>query len=361
MKIDVNKLLGRPEIELLSEGVMEFYKSKTILVTGGGGSVGSELVRTLAKTNPKKIIILDIYENNAFDLAEDLKFEYGSAFDLTVLIGSVRDESRLEEIFSQYRPEVVFHAAAHKHVPLMEDSGVEALKNNVIGTYNTANIAEKYGVELFVLISTDKAVNPTSIMGASKRLCEQIISCRTDSSTRFVSVRFGNVFGSAGSVVPLFKRQIENGGPVTITDKRMVRFFMTLKEAATLLLETGVMAERGDVFVLDMGDPVNILSLAEKMICEYGLVPNLDIEIKEVGLRPGEKLYEELLINSDKQRKTSSPKIFIEQENYKTRAEMETIIDIIRNFLSKNQKSNKIADVVTLMKMLVPEYKKYKQ
>ena len=357
MKIDASKLLGRPEIELLSDTAEEFYKGKTILITGGGGSVGSELVREVAKTNPKKIIIFDIYENNAFDLLEDLKFQYGSDLDVNVLIGSVRDELRLEEVFERFRPEVVFHAAAHKHVPLMEDSGVEALKNNVIGTYNTANVAEKYGVELFVLISTDKAVNPTSIMGATKRLCEQIISCRADSATRFVSVRFGNVFGSAGSVVPLFLRQIENGGPVTITDKRMVRYFMTLKEAATLLLETGAMAEQGDVFVLDMGEPINILSLATKMIYAYGLVPGVDIEIKVVGLRPGEKLYEELLISSDKQRKTSSAKIFVEQEKTKTRAEMETIIDIIRSFLSKKRTATQSADVTALVKMLVPEYK----
>ena len=349
------ELLFREEESILSPAAKELYNGKTILVTGGGGSVGSELVRHLAKLSTKKIIIFDIYENNAYELLMELRHKYGASLDLTVEIGSVRDRDRLEDLFSVYRPEIVFHAAAHKHVPLMEHNGREAIKNNVLGTYNVADMAEKYIAEKFILISTDKAVNPTGIMGATKRIAEHIISCRSDSNVGFCSVRFGNVLGSAGSVVPLFMRQISDGGPVTITDKRIVRYFMSLAEAAELLLETGAMAKQGEIFILDMGAPVRIVDLAEEMIKKYA-PEGVEIDITEIGLRPGEKLYEELLVNPEKHQKTHLSKIFVERENPKTRAEMERTVDIFRDFLAiKPEESDSIV-LKKLIGSILPEY-----
>lgn len=314
---------------------LSYYAGKTILVTGGVGSIGSELCRRIAACKPGKLVIFDIYENNAYEIQQELLQTYGNNITLSVEIGSVRDRARLEHLFRTYRPQVVFHAAAHKHVPLMEKNSCEAIKNNVFGTYNTADIAEKFGVERFILISSDKAVNPTNIMGATKRMCEMIIQCRSDSSTRFAAVRFGNVLGSNGSVIPLFQRQISRGGPVTITDKRIVRYFMTIPEASQLVLRAGVMAKNGELFVLDMGEPVKIYELAQKMIRLCGLEPGRDIEIKEIGLRPGEKLYEELLIKSENHIKTTDDKIFVEWDTPLTREEIDAHLTMLRRVVEQ--------------------------
>ena len=322
----IEDLLFRKPLSFNDRKVLEHYGGKNVLVTGGGGSIGSEICRQIARCKPKKLIILDIYENNAYDIQQELLRTYGDGIDLSVEIGSVRDVKRLEVVFSTYRPDVVFHAAAHKHVPLMEHNGYEAIKNNVMGTKNTANMAEKYGCEKFILISTDKAVNPTNIMGASKRMCEKVILCRNDSKTSFAAVRFGNVLGSNGSVIPLFKRQIAEGGPVTITDKRIIRYFMTIQEASQLVIQAGAMAKRGELFVLDMGKPVKIYDLAVNMIKLSGLEPEKDIRIQEIGLRPGEKLYEELLLQSDTQEKTDNNLIFIERDTPPTRQAVEQML-----------------------------------
>ena len=309
--VDVEDLLGRESIKLDYDGISDYIKGKTVLVTGGGGSIGSELCRQISKFNPKELIIFDIYENNAYEIQNELKRNYPN-LNLTTLIGSVRDTVRLEEVYSTYKPEVVFHAAAHKHVPLMEDSPAEAVKNNVVGTFNVASLASDYNVERFVLISTDKAVNPTNIMGATKRMCEMIIqSLDKVSETEFVAVRFGNVLGSNGSVVPLFKKQIANGGPVTLTHKDITRYFMTIPEAAQLVLQAGAYAKGGEIFVLDMGEPVKIYDLAENLIKLSGFEPYKDIDIEITGLRPGEKLYEELLMNEEGLTETKHKKIFI--------------------------------------------------
>ena len=310
----IEDLLFRKPLSINDQRVLDYYAGKTVLVTGGGGSIGSEICRQIAHCKPRKLVIFDIYENNAYDIQQELLRSYGENINLTVEIGSVRDVRRLENLFRAHRPDVVFHAAAHKHVPLMEHSGYEAIKNNVMGTKNTADMAEKYGAQKFILISTDKAVNPTNIMGASKRMCEMVVQCRTDSKTSFAAVRFGNVLGSNGSVIPLFKRQIANGGPVTVTDKRIIRYFMTIQEASQLVIQAGAMAQRGELFVLDMGKPVKIYDLAVNMIKLSGLEPGKDIQIQEVGLRPGEKLYEELLMQSDNQEKTENNLIFIERD-----------------------------------------------
>ena len=309
--IDLEDLLGREEIKLDYEGIADYLEDKIVLVTGGGGSIGSELCRQISRFNPKQLIIFDIYENNAYEIQNELKRNYPH-LDLVTLIGSVRDRERLSQVYSKYRPNVVFHAAAHKHVPLMEISPEEAIKNNVVGTFNTAEFANKYGVEKFVLISTDKAVNPTNIMGATKRMCEMIVQAfNKASSTEYVAVRFGNVLGSNGSVIPLFKKQIAEGGPVTLTHKDITRYFMTIPEASQLVLQAGAYAEGGEIFVLDMGKPVRIYDLAENLIKLSGYEPHKDIKIEVTGLRPGEKLYEELLMNEEGLTETKHKKIFI--------------------------------------------------
>jgi len=321
--IRIEDLLFRKSVDFDQGPKHAFYQGKTVLVSGGGGSIGSEICRQLAELDVKKLAILDIYENNAYDIQQELIRKYGRKLPLEVYIASVRDKKRLEEVFDQVRPDVVVHAAAHKHVPLMEHSCQEAIKNNVFGTLNMVELAEKYAVKRFVMISTDKAVNPTNIMGASKRLCEMIVQSRKDSKTDFIAVRFGNVLGSNGSVIPLFKRQIENGGPVTITDKRIIRYFMTIPEAANLVLQTGVGAGKGEIYVLDMGKPVRMLELAENMIRLSGYTPYEDIDIVEIGLREGEKLYEELLMRTEELDKTDNERIFIERDRALSRKEID--------------------------------------
>lgn len=310
-QVDVNELLGRDAIEIDDVEVNEFLYGKTVLVTGGGGSIGSELIRQVADRYPKKLVLLDIYENNAYAVQQELKNTHPE-LNLEVLIGSVRDGLRMQDIMKTYHPDIVYHAAAHKHVPLMEDSPNEAIKNNAIGTYETAKAAAQNGVKRFVLISTDKAVNPTNIMGASKRLCEMVIQALNETTdTDFVAVRFGNVLGSNGSVVPLFEEQIRNGGPVTVTHPEITRFFMTIPEAVSLVLQAGAFAKGGEIFILDMGEPVKIDDLARNMIYLAGHVPDVDIKITYTGLRPGEKLYEELLMEEEGLEKTKNNLIYI--------------------------------------------------
>ena len=309
--VDVDDLLGRDPIKVDTESILGYVSGKTVLVTGGGGSIGSELCRQLAGHNPKCLIIFDIYENNAYDIQQELKIKYPDA-NVVTLIGSIRNTSRLESIFEQYKPDIVYHAAAHKHVPLMEVSPNEAIKNNVVGTWNVAKMADKYGVKKFVMISTDKAVNPTNVMGATKRICEMIIqSFNEKSKTDFVAVRFGNVLGSNGSVIPLFKRQIEAGGPVTVTHPDIIRYFMTIPEAVSLVLQAGAYAKGGEIFILDMGEPVKIDDLAKNLIRLSGYTLGVDMEIKYTGLRPGEKLYEELLMNEEGMQDTDNKLIHI--------------------------------------------------
>lgn len=310
-EVEVEDLLGREQIEIDLAGITGYIKDKVVMVTGGGGSIGSELCRQLAAKLPKQLIIVDIYENTTYDIQQELWRDYPE-LDLVVLIASVRNTKRMEYIFKTYQPQIVYHAAAHKHVPLMEDSPNEAIKNNVLGTYKTAGLAGKYGVEKFVMISTDKAVNPTNIMGASKRMCEMIIQMYNRKfDTEFVAVRFGNVLGSNGSVIPLFKQQIKEGGPVTVTHPDIIRYFMTISEAVSLVLEAGAYAHGGEIFVLDMGEPVKILDLAKNLIRLSGYIPNVDIDIQFTGLRPGEKLYEELLMSEEGLQQTKNKLIFI--------------------------------------------------
>ena len=310
------------------------------MVTGGGGSIGAELCRQIVKHDPRRLVIVDIYENNAYDIQQELLYKYGGRLDLAVEIASIRDRERLRQLFARYRPEVVFHAAAHKHVPLMEQSPQEAVRNNVFGTLNLARTADEYGVAKFIQISTDKAVNPTSVMGATKRMCEMIVqSMKGRSSTVFAAVRFGNVLGSNGSVVPLFKRQIAGGGPVTVTDKRIIRYFMTIPEAAQLVLQAGAMARQNELYVLDMGRPVKILDLAENLIRLSGYTPYRDIDIVETGLRPGEKLYEELLIASRDIEKTENDQIFIERQPLVTPEELQAKLAVLAAALEKNDPS----------------------
>ncbi len=352
----IEELLFRDTIALFDDTTKDFYRGKTVLVTGGGGSIGSELCRLIAKCTPRKLVIFDIYENNAYEIQQELRRKYGDGINLSVEIGSVRDRKRLDNVFAYHRPEIVFHAAAHKHVPLMERSNGEAIKNNVFGTYNTADMAEKYGVSKFILISTDKAVNPTNVMGATKRMCEMVIQCRRDSCTSFSAVRFGNVLGSNGSVIPLFNRQIASGGPVTITDKRIVRYFMTIPEASGLVMQAGAMAKRGELFVLDMGQPVKIYDLAINMIRFSGLEPYRDIMIEEIGLRPGEKLYEELLVDKSKMQKTENDLIFIEHEVPPTREQVEEKLDILREAV-KNYEHHFPSEEITLaLKSVIPTF-----
>jgi len=352
--VQVEDLLNREPVKLDIDKVRNFIKDRTILVTGGGGSIGSELCRQISACAPKKLIILDIYENSTYDLQQQLKRTYGEKLNIQVEIASVREREKIMMIFDQYRPDIVFHAAAHKHVPLMENCPEEAVKNNIFGTYHVVQAAEAYHVKKFVMISTDKAVNPTNIMGATKRFGEMILQSRASSETEFVSVRFGNVLGSNGSVVPLFKRQIEEGGPITITDKRIIRYFMTISEAVQLVLEAGAIAEKNQTFVLDMGEPVKILTMAENLIRLSGLVPYRDIDIQEVGLRPGEKLYEELLINNADLTTTENEKIFIDHHQPIAQQTIEEYLQRLKEAVEGDvQREN----VIKLMKELVPTYR----
>ncbi len=327
-EFDIEELLGRKPIEYHDKMTNEYYKGKTILITGGGGSIGSELCRQLAAMNPKKIVALDIYENGVYDVGQELRMVYGDAVNVNIEICSITHKKALEKIFERHRPQIVINAAAHKHVPLMEHNCLEAIYNNVFGTQNLVEVCEKYGAERFIMVSTDKAVNPTNVMGATKRMCEMIVLCASRyGKVSYSATRFGNVLGSAGSVVPLFKRQIANGGPVTVTDKRITRYFMTIPEASQLVLQSGAMAKSGELFVLDMGQPVKILDLAENMIRLSG---EKGIEIIETGLRPGEKLYEELLVDTEKLDKTENSLIFIEHDKPLDREEIAEKLNILR-------------------------------
>ncbi len=311
-KVEVEDLLGREPIRVNTDEILGYVSQKTVMVTGGGGSIGSELCRQIASHSPKQLIILDIYENNAYDIQQELIRKYPQ-LDLKAVIASVRDRDKIDAVFKEFRPDIVFHAAAHKHVPLMEDAPCEAIKNNVFGTYNVAQAAIKYEAKKFVLISTDKAVNPTNIMGASKRLCEMVMQMlsRTTDKTSLAAVRFGNVLGSNGSVIPLFKKQIEEGGPVTVTHPDIIRFFMTIPEAVSLVLQAGAYAKAGEIFILNMGAPVKIDDLARNLIRLSGYTPDVDMEIKYTGLRPGEKLYEELLMDEEGKKNTQNNLIYI--------------------------------------------------
>ncbi len=352
----IEDLLFRKPLTINNLEARYYYTGKTVLVTGGGGSIGSELCRQVAACRPDKLIIFDIYENNAYDIQQELLRKYGDDLNFSVEIGSVRDRERLRAVFSNYRPQIVFHAAAHKHVPLMEHSSAEAIKNNVLGTYNTADMAEEYGTEKFILISTDKAVNPTNVMGASKRMCEMVVQSRTDSATSFAAVRFGNVLGSNGSVIPLFKRQIAAGGPVTITDKRIIRYFMTIPEASQLVMHAGAMAKKGELFVLDMGKPVRIYDLAVNMIRLSGLEPERDVEIQEIGLRPGEKLYEELLIKTEDLETTENKMIFVEKDTPLSRAEVDRRIEILTNAVRKSEGEISSSEIKKAFARVVPTF-----
>lgn len=327
-EFDIEELLFRKPLVVSDEHTNEYYKGKVVLITGGGGSIGSELCRQLAKMQPKQIVILDIYENGAYDVQQELKIAYGNTLNLQIEICSITHKKALERVFANYHPQIVINAAAHKHVPLMEHNCIEAIYNNVFGTQNLVELCEKYESERFMMVSTDKAVNPTNVMGATKRMCEMIVqSASTHGKVKYSATRFGNVLGSAGSVIPLFKRQIANGGPVTVTDKRIIRYFMTIPEASQLVLQSGAMANNGELFVLDMGQPVKIMDLAENMIRLSGVQ---GIEIVETGLRPGEKLYEELLVKTEDLDKTSNSMIFIERDSALSPEEINTRLKMLR-------------------------------
>lgn len=350
--VQIEDLLGREPIKMNLDDMNGIIKDKIIMVTGGGGSIGPELCRQIVKYEPKQLVLIDIYENNAYDIQQEIKRHFPE-IDLKVLIASVRDEHKMDKIFEQYKPEIVFHAAAHKHVPLMEDSPCEAIKNNVFGTQNVVNLSDKYNVKKFVLISTDKAVNPTNIMGATKRCCEMIVQTKNKTSkTEFVAVRFGNVLGSNGSVVPLFKKQIEEGGPVTVTHEEVTRFFMTIPEAVSLVLQASAMAKGGEIFVLDMGEPVKIIDLARNLIKLSGFEPNVDIKIEVTGLRPGEKLYEEVLMDEEGLQKTSNNQIRIGRPIDIDEAEFKKELNILKRVADNDQDEK----VDLIMKSIVPTY-----
>ena len=349
--IRIEDLLGRPPITFDKTKIRNFIEHKVCMVTGGGGSIGSELVRQIAKYNPEQIIIVDIYENNAYDIQQELYLEYEDRLNLVTLIASVRDYKKMEQIFSEYKPQVVFHAAAHKHVPLMEVSPAEAVKNNIFGTWNMVTLAEFYHVEKFVMISTDKAVNPTNVMGATKRCCEMIVQYKSQSGSKtdFVTTRFGNVLGSNGSVIPLFRRQIEAGKPVTVTHPDIIRYFMTIPEAVSLVLEAGAIAKGGEIFVLDMGDPVKITTLAENLIRMYGKVPYRDVEIKFTGLRPGEKLFEELLMDEEGLKKTENKKIFIGNQIDIDPADLLSKLESLQEIAEENDNDRTVAKLAEIV------------
>lgn len=353
--VDIEDLLGREPIVVDLTAITGYLGGQVVLVTGGGGSIGSELCRQIAKAKPKQLVIVDIYENNAYEIQQELKRKYPK-LNLVVLIASVRNTNRMNAIFEQYLPNIVFHAAAHKHVPLMEDSPNEAIKNNVFGTLKTVQAADRYGVERFVLISTDKAVNPTNIMGASKRICEMIVQAYNRcSETEYVAVRFGNVLGSNGSVIPLFKQQIKEGGPVTVTHPEIIRYFMTIPEAVSLVLEAGANAKGGEIFVLDMGDPVKIVDLAKNLIRLSGYIPNEDIMIEYTGLRPGEKLYEERLMEEEGLEKTDNDRISVAKP-----IEMEDEAFFESLEVLKEAVYEETGEVREMVRKIVPTYKKPK-
>lgn len=353
--VEIEDLLGRDAIRLENKNISSLIKDNTVLVTGGGGSIGSELCRQIIKYNPERLIILDIYENNLYDIELELKSNYPKA-KIEAIVGSVRDKKRLEDVFSKYRPQLVFHAAAHKHVPLMENNPLEAIKNNIFGTYNVVNCADEYNVERFVLISTDKAVNPTNIMGASKRVCEMIVQAKNKvSKTEYVAVRFGNVLGSNGSVIPLFKKQIAAGGPVTVTHKDITRFFMTIPEAVGLILQAVTYAKGGEIFVLDMGEPVKIYDLAVSLIKLSGYEPEVDIPIQVTGLRPGEKLYEELLMAEEGLTATKHNKIFVSEPMHMEMKELEEKLELLQELEYMNNYTKE--KVKTTMKQIVSTYR----
>ena len=350
-EVEVQDLLGRDPIEVNLEDIMGYVTDKVIMVTGGGGSIGSELCRQIAANKPKQLIIVDIYENNAYDIQLELKDKYPK-LNLEVMIASVRNTKRMESLFERFHPEIVYHAAAHKHVPLMEDSPIEAVKNNVFGTLNTARVADKYGTKRFILISTDKAVNPTNVMGATKRICEMIVqSFNKKSKTEFVAVRFGNVLGSNGSVIPLFKKQIKAGGPVTVTHPDIIRYFMTIPEAVSLVLQAGAYAKGGEIFILDMGKPVKIADMARNLIKLSGFEPDVDIKIEYTGLRPGEKLYEELLMKEEGLQETPNNLIHIgkpiemDEESF-----FERLVDL------KEEAYKEVDNIRPFIQELVPTY-----
>ena len=354
--VEIEDLLGREPIKLDNKNIGKLIENKVVLVTGGGGSIGSELCRQVMKFDPKELVIVDIYENNLYDIEQELRMNYPNA-KINAIVASVRDKERLNEIFEEFKPYLVFHAAAHKHVPLMETSPLEAIKNNVFGTLNTVNCADKYNVKKFILISTDKAVNPTNIMGATKRLCEMIIQAKNqESNTEYAAVRFGNVLGSNGSVVPLFKKQIAKGGPVTVTDKEITRFFMTIPEAVSLVLQAMTFAKGGEIFVLDMGEPVKIYDMAVNLIKLSGYEPNVDIPIEITGLRPGEKLYEEILMNEEGLQETKHDKIHIAKP-------MDINIEMITKklnklqFLLENSDNENKKEIKEIIKEVVATYK----
>ncbi len=351
---NIEELLFRQPVEFGSTSTDAYYRDKVVLITGGGGSIGSELARQIAKMEPRRLIILDVCENGAYDIQQELRIAHGSNLELCVEIVSITDRCGMEQVFRTHRPEIIIHAAAHKHVPLMEHNCCEAVKNNVFGTLNVVELCEKYGVKRFMMVSTDKAVNPTNVMGATKRMCEMIVLAhsRSGSGVVYSATRFGNVLGSAGSVIPLFKKQIANGGPITITDKRIIRYFMTIPEASQLVLKSGAMAKNGELFVLDMGKPVRILELAENMIRLSGYEPYEDIQIVETGLRPGEKLYEELLLRTEELRKTDDSMIFIETDEPLSLEEVTRKLSILEAAVDAND-DNGARDA---LKATVPTY-----
>lgn len=351
--VKIEDLLGRESVKVNLEEIASYLKDKVALVTGGGGSIGSELCRQIANFLPKQLVILDFYENSLYDIQNELKFKHPE-LNLKCVIGNIREKSRLENVFAEYRPDVVFHAAAHKHVPLMEDNPVEAIKNNVFGTLNMVECADKYNTSRFILISTDKAVNPTSVMGATKRIAEMIIQAAAKSSkTKFAAVRFGNVLGSNGSVIPLFKKQIEQGGPVTVTHPEMTRYFMTIPEAVQLVIQAGAMAEGGEIFVLDMGEPVNIYELARNLIKLSGYKPDEDIKIVFTGLRPGEKMHEELFMKEEILTATKHDKIFIAKPVFSDPALLRRELDILSDLLASS-----VDKAVEYMNTMMPQYKR---
>ncbi|MBS7299164.1 MAG: polysaccharide biosynthesis protein [Eubacteriales bacterium] len=353
-KINIEDLLGRDVVTMTCENSKKLISEKVCMVTGGGGSIGSELCRQIAAYNPEKLVIVDIYENNAYDIQQELWIKYSRKLNLDVHIASVRDVDKMRKIFAEIKPDIVFHAAAHKHVPLMENDPEEAIKNNIRGTYNCAMLAKEFGVSKFVLVSTDKAVNPTNVMGATKRCCEMIVQyfSQQKTNTEYVAVRFGNVLGSNGSVIPLFERQISEGGPITVTHPDIIRYFMTIPEAVNLILQAGAMARGGEIFVLDMGEPVKILSLAENLIRLHGKEPYVDIDIKFSGLRPGEKLFEELLMDEEGLKKTENKKIFIGKQ---IEIESDAFVPLLEDLIATADGNDSDA-VVDKLRAVVPTF-----